>query len=178
MTNEIVVTIKGRTASDPWIVVHAEPELIEDALDQVTGDLIAKVHATHEIFQNGGALTQIAPVPAAASGVSTQQPSGGGAASSSPPPATAAPSGDLPPGCRLWQAPNPDPSRSQYTELWIEFPFVQGAAGQAFREALKAATKARFDKASKNWFTNTNNEAVVRQLFAQHAAIFGDKPPY
>lgn len=86
----------------------------------------------------------------------------------------AAPVGDLPDGVRIWVAPNPDPDKSQYEELWFEYPFVGGSDGKAFRDGLKKALGgfAVFHGETKHWWTKKDNETTLRNYFAQNAGVF------
>lgn len=188
MTNEIVVTFKGKTGQDPWIVVHSDPQTINQALESITAELIAKVHSTQEHFNAGPALAQLVPQPTAAAepSVWAQSPPPTGPnvvpapAEQAPPvqqpvqPQAAPAQGDIP-GVSIWTGPNP--AKPQYEATFFSVPFIADKAQRdAFNKALKDGAWAKpHDTGVKPWVyiaPKGGTEQFVRDTIAAYAHAF------
>ena len=131
---EIVATLKGRTASDPWLVIHADTvQELEDILDATGPDLTAKLHGANQLFQASDSLAQVAPgyaqgrggpsVDAVVTQASPQQRAQEQAQVQQPAnvaPINSAPSQQLPEGVEIWTAP--DPKKPQFQAIWSTSP--------------------------------------------------------
>lgn len=194
MTNEIVLTFKGKSSADPWIVVHSDPASVNQALDAISAELIARVHATQEHFNAGPALAQLAsPVAQAAPLPQQNQPSPEWAspppdpqqyaqqAPPSPapaPPVSASPQGDVNlNGAVIWKGPNP--AKPQYEAVFFTVPFIKDKATRdAFFKALKDGAWAKpHDTGVQPWVyiaPKGGTEQLVRDVIAQYAPYFSN----
>lgn len=186
MTNEVVITLKGELSTDPWIVIHAEPSQLAQALGFITGDLMAQVHSTDQIFKAAKNVTSITPTPVGT--VEVVQPPQGQAPAQpdtfqqppvAPVPATApvdgAMSDGLPPGVKVWQAPNPQ--KPQYQATFFQVPFIKEKdARDAFFKGLKDAVWAKpHDTTTKPWTyiaVKNGADVFVPNYMRQNAALF------
>lgn len=192
MTNEIVVTFKaGPGYEEPWIVVHADsPANLDQMLDSLTGDQLARVHGLSEIFQNVQAAAPLAPPPASVE----PQP-----AAPSPwtapevpqyqPPAQPAPTHQaptqsqtagtpaLPDGVSVWTAPNS--KKPNYTSVYFSYPYIgDPAARTALSDKLKGEGWAKpSDTNAKPWVWEASKSSFTvdraKAIFAEFSGAFG-----
>lgn len=195
--SELVASLKGPTGQDPWLVLHAEDaETLDHLLDEVSGDLMAKVYNVNKIFQNVQAVAPLAPspsVPQSSSAAPQPQP-----ATQNPPPAAwqppevpqyqppaaqtstappEAPSAGLPNGVKIWTGPSS--KNPQYNAVYVQYPFISDAgARKALQERLKDKGWAKpFDTNAKPWIyevpKSSFTEADARNTFIEFANAFG-----
>lgn len=185
--NEITVTLKG-DKQDPWIVIHAENTFVLDqALDSITGDLLAKIHSTDAIFGAAKNVVPIAPAPVAAQAtpapqvVEAVQPVTAAPVAVVPQPAVVAPTpppapvsgvgSDLPEGTRMWTAP--DAKKPEYQATYFTFPWINDAGSrEAFTATMKKNTWCKWDASQKAWYAPTKNAEYIEGQLIANAALF------